>query len=87
MKPFHLFVIVIFLLLKNRFVHSENVVSSTVITTNGDVKSLNSDDVQREDLVRSLQMKLAETEKHHEKAKLTLSNAIRKIAQFENKIK
>jgi len=44
-------------------------------------------DVQREDLVRSLQMKLAETEKHHEKAKLTLSNAIRKIAQFENKIK
>jgi len=87
MKPFHLFVIVILLLLKNRFVHSENVVSSTVITMNGDVKSLNSDDVQREDLVRSLQMKLAETEKHHEKAKLTLSNAIRKIAQFENKIK
>ena len=31
-------------------------------------------------------MKLAETEKHHEEAKLTLSNAIRKIEQFENKI-
>ena len=31
-------------------------------------------------------MKLAETEKHHEEAKLTLSNAIRKIEQFENEI-